>query len=100
MAGEEGLQGSQSKMIGLREDKDPDNWPLIKDINFQRHDSLSELTCGSFHMYFFFSINFLLYSLLFASSPEFILDQAGKKRDLSPDCWLLWSVVRTPGLRN
>ena len=48
----------------------------------------------------FFSVNFLLYFSPSLSSPEFILDQAGRTRNLSPDCWLCGPVVRTPGLGN
>ena len=49
-------------MAGLREDRDPDNFTLIKDLNFQICDSRSELICTSFLHVLFFSINFLLYS--------------------------------------
>ena len=70
-------RGGQSKMIGQKEDKDPENCPLIKDLNFPKA-RLSEFACVSFRMYFAFPIKFLLFSLPSASLPEFFLDKAGK----------------------
>ena len=64
-------------MIGQRGDKDPENYPLIKDLNFP-NVQLSEFACVSFHMYFAFPKNCLLFLLPSVSSPEFFLDKAGK----------------------
>ena len=59
-------------MIGQKKDKDPENYPLIKDLNFPKAQlSLSDFAHTSFCMYFAFPINFLLFSLPSASSPEF-----------------------------
>ena len=83
-------QGEQSKVIGLSEDKDPENCLFIKDSNFPKV-WLSWVCPCTFPHVLFSSINFLLYSLSSASLPELVLDWAGKTRDLSPNCWLLWS---------
>ena len=76
-------------MTGLRETETQKPAPLERTSTCQRCDSLSS-TVPFLHV-LFFSVNFLLYSLLSASSLEFILEEAGKTRDLSPNCWLLWS---------
>ena len=65
-------------MIGLKEDKDAESCPLIKDLNFSKAQrSLGARPCAVPHV-IFFSINLLVYSLPSALSPEFILDEAGK----------------------
>ena len=46
-------------MIGLREDKDPENCFHIKHSNFTRLDFLSVCPCTFSHM-LFFSINFFI----------------------------------------
>lgn len=64
-------------MIGQGGDEDPENCPLIKDLNFA-NVRLSQFACVSFHGYFAFPKNSLLFSLPSVSSPEFFLDKAGK----------------------
>ena len=72
-------QGGQGKMIGQKEDKDLENCPFIKNLNFPKVQlSLSEFARESFHMSFAFPINFLLFSLPSASSPELFPDKTGK----------------------
>ena len=46
-------------MIGLREGKDRENYPLIKDLNVQRHASFTEFSpVGSFFFNKLFTLLF------------------------------------------
>ena len=81
-------------MIGQKEDKDPEKCLFIKDLNFLKTQlslSLSGLARVSFRMYTAFPINFLLFSLPSASSPEFFPDKPGKNWGFRP--WPVASVV-------
>lgn len=77
-------------MTGLREDFRLGKLPLYKGFKAPEGDALSELVYMQLSACIFLSINFLLYSLSSASSPEFVLDWAGKTRQRGPNCWVLW----------
>ena len=84
-------QRGQRKVTGPRGHEDLENCTFLKNWHFPKVGlSLWASSCDFLHV-LFLSINFFLYSLPCASSSEFFLDSAGKTRDLSPNCCLLWS---------
>ena len=46
-----GGMGGQSNVTGLKEDKDLENCPFIKDLNFPKVWLSLKLTCAPFHVY-------------------------------------------------
>lgn len=83
-------------MIGQKKDKDPENCPLIKDLNFPKARLSLRVRPAPFRAHFSFqqTFCFTLYLLPPLLNP-FLTNQA-RTRDSSPHCWPCGPVLRAP----
>lgn len=81
-------------MIGPKKDKDPENCPLIKDLNFPKAPTFLRVRPAPSARTFQYNFCFTLYLLPPLLNP-FLTNQA-RTRDSSPHCWPWGPVLRAP----
>ena len=81
-------------MIGQKEDKDPENYPLIKVLNIPKARLSLSLPVHLSICMFTFPISFLLLSLPLPFCLNSFLTRQARNGDPGPSFWPLWSLVR------